>query len=649
MTTDGGSIVVELLQLSVYVPAQVPAGSCPCWSGADLEKNMNTAEAAGSTAMWHVYVGQDLTEQSADFTEQGGTKPVAQMFVRLGPTPNTFSCGLRAAPTAPYWTDKLVPLENADAHRACQTLLYAQMAQKITTRWLVTYVQGLPKDAQVEVTLTVTPPSKPEQVVDINMEDNVRLHWLFGEWPDGTAWSASISKPATAVCTLPVKTGTLSLGTTAVKVFCTSDELSCDHRDNDGDGQFDEDDGGDSDGDGVPDDCDTSPQLDCKDYFDVAAFDTLIAQYPAAKRYVDADDSQLPKWLQGAMIDQFTGVIDLRQESPYAAWVIGVATLLDKSTTVLNTCMDDNDGKGACKTLKLDEDGVIGFGLPAAEAAACRDVAKYAVDVVAYASISGGDMHSCALTSSNAVECWGFDSHHQVSDAPESGTFIGVSAGSKHSCALTSGNAVQCWGFDSHHQVSDAPKSGTFVAVSAGRAHDCALTSSGDVQCWGDDNYGQVSDTPKTGTFTTVSAGGSHSCALSETGAVKCWGKDSNGQVSGTPTGMFTAVSAGSNHNCAVTSVGDVQCWGRDEDGQVSKAPKSGKFTAVSAGDSHSCALGDTGAVKCWGKDDVGQVSNAPAGSFTKLDAGGYHICALTPLGDIRCWGLGTFGQIAVP
>ena len=89
----------------------------------------------------------------------------------------------------------------------------------------------------------------------------------------------------------------------------------------------------------------------------------------------------------------------------------------------------------------------------------------------------------------NTTQCWGFDFDGQA-QAPD-GAFASVSAGSNHSCALAEGGTVQCWGSDTDGPAS--PPSGLFRSVSAGNRHSCGITIAGDAVCWGFNGFGESS------------------------------------------------------------------------------------------------------------------------------------------------------------
>ena len=61
-----------------------------------------------------------------------------------------------------------------------------------------------------------------------------------------------------------------------------------------------------------------------------------------------------------------------------------------------------------------------------------------------------------------------------------------MSAGGDHTCGVTTSGSMECWGFiaDEWGTLLDTP-SGTFATVSAGDSHTCGVTTSGSVECWG--------------------------------------------------------------------------------------------------------------------------------------------------------------------
>jgi alpha-tubulin suppressor-like RCC1 family protein len=290
-------------------------------------------------------------------------------------------------------------------------------------------------------------------------------------------------------------------------------------------------------------------------------------------------------------------------------------------------------------------------------------------------AIAAGGSHSCAVNGTGGVVCWGHNGNGELgngtttdSSAPVAVTglasgIIAVASGYQHSCALSSTGAVQCWGFNGYGDLGNGTTTDLatpvavsglsgVVAIAAGDDHTCAVTSAGAVQCWGYNVEGELGNSATTtgspyGTsvpvaatglasgIASVAAGAAHSCALSGSGAVQCWGYNGEGELGNGTTvsasspvavsGLASAIAsiaAGAGRTCAITTAGATQCWGYNLDGALgdgttinASAPTpvagvSSSVSAIAAGYDQTCVVTGAGGVQCWGLNASGQLGD---------------------------------------
>lgn len=309
-----------------------------------------------------------------------------------------------------------------------------------------------------------------------------------------------------------------------------------------------------------------------------------------------------------------------------------------------------------------------------------------ALDVV---KISAGYNHTCAVTTTGAVKCWGDNSIGQLGNGTTvasptpvqvqglTGGVTDVAVNGSHSCAVQ-GTMAYCWGNNSSGQLGNGNQTNSKVPVRAvnaasafklalGAYHSCAITTSGGVECfgYGAGNFGLTSG------VSDIASANYHTCVV-QNGAARCWGPNESGQLGAghmngtwdviTPVGLesgVASVAVGYSHSCATKTDGSTWCWGANDFGQLGKAgiasavpvqvPGLSGATRVVANNRYACAQSATG-VYCWGASlrsmSAQQATRVPElGGGAQLTAGGTLICAAEG-GSAKCIGENSQGQL---
>jgi alpha-tubulin suppressor-like RCC1 family protein len=201
-----------------------------------------------------------------------------------------------------------------------------------------------------------------------------------------------------------------------------------------------------------------------------------------------------------------------------------------------------------------------------------------------------------------------------------------VAVGSEHSCIITTSDTVECWGSNRFGQLALPPAASVtgyptavpqltgVSAIAVGDNHTCAIAG-GSVFCWGTDANLQLGRgaepdeeenwVPKSAAglalVTSIGAGAQFSCAISEDRVPRCWGGARGGALGPEFTGVRTntpvaipiasavAVSGGTDFACGVDTLGAAYCWGVNLYGQLgsrrleSSVPVPQKVQSVSS------------------------------------------------------------------
>jgi len=329
-----------------------------------------------------------------------------------------------------------------------------------------------------------------------------------------------------------------------------------------------------------------------------------------------------------------------------------------------------------------------------------------------FASVSTGERHSCGVTSTGVIYCWG--EYFSSSPRPQ-WTSQRFSSGSEalglwHVCALTTSGQAYCWasttwgdfgqrGTGSGGGDGFVSTSARFTQLSAGGHTTCGLTAAGVAYCWGSNSIGQIGDSTTSNRavpvqvqtsvrFTSLSVGTDHVCGVGTDSLLICWGGNSSGQLGVgdfierlIPTAVsgahkFLLVSAGLNSTCAIATDGLAYCVGLNSYSQLGPfgpgimstntftlpVDAARTFSAIAVSDyAFNCAVGTDHVAVCWGSNYEGVLGTGsvnpgqgPLGTvaggllFESLSSGFGTTCARTTIGSIHCWGKNDQGQLGI-
>lgn len=188
---------------------------------------------------------------------------------------------------------------------------------------------------------------------------------------------------------------------------------------------------------------------------------------------------------------------------------------------------------------------------------------------LSYRTLVASDHHTCGISTNSLTYCWGNNSHgelgrgklsfFQFSGDSKSPVLVNINQrfsqlaiGRYHTCALTTTGTVFCWGSNGSGQLGSAGSDASFdgrrspwpVSGGVGNAkkiiggyeHTCALKHGGVLYCWGKNDSGQVGSNSKLESITKptlvsgghswvdVSASGQFTVAVDSGGKRYFWG-----------------------------------------------------------------------------------------------------------------------------
>jgi alpha-tubulin suppressor-like RCC1 family protein len=302
-----------------------------------------------------------------------------------------------------------------------------------------------------------------------------------------------------------------------------------------------------------------------------------------------------------------------------------------------------------------------------------------------------GGRHACLTTIDRKLFCWGANEFWQALGAPGPSDLgatlvpgvqevvqaaVNSATTTPHSCALTITGEVYCWGSnaagklgfhttDAGSAIAPQKLIGKWREIAVGFEGSCAIDDEEHIQCWGD-NLGVNESSPTVlldeGEWGQLSAAAASACAIRKSDrALYCWG----GAAAPAPLGgvNWKYVEVGSTHACGIRTDDHLYCWGSNEYGQLGldsrtltsetplEVPGNATWRTVSAGGQHTCGIQSDGSLWCWGFNDsaqlglghfdpvVGPQRVGASNAWQKIAGGKNFTCAIDSSRVAYCWG----------
>lgn len=144
-----------------------------------------------------------------------------------------------------------------------------------------------------------------------------------------------------------------------------------------------------------------------------------------------------------------------------------------------------------------------------------------------FTAVGAGDRFACGIRlSSSGLTCWGIDDlvfEEPLSDVP-AGAYRQVETTDSVGCALTTTNDVTCWGYDSYGLTDGPPAGEIYTRIALADDAGCALTLGGAMKCWGRSSPLIESQIPQDVTVRWIDlAPDGGGCVIDSLSQLHCW------------------------------------------------------------------------------------------------------------------------------
>ena len=190
-----------------------------------------------------------------------------------------------------------------------------------------------------------------------------------------------------------------------------------------------------------------------------------------------------------------------------------------------------------------------------------------------WSSVSAGDFSNCALATDARAYCWGGNYYGELglgvddweiwepTEISGGGQWISIDTGGGHSCGVTSSHRMYCWGLNNNGELGAGYPNATNSPVRVGSTSSwgavsvdgyrstgdpdsftCGLYANGTRFCWGDNYYGQLGVGGTTdrhgpirilneGAWSQIAVGSRSACGLRTDATLQCWGHNGSHEL----------------------------------------------------------------------------------------------------------------------